>query len=264
MMIFKLAIHLLIIIFLTAFTQIGGIVYLLVILGLKSFDKKMKLVVFFVVYFLMTFAVVPYISPYFGRVKITNSDDLQPRSFFYILTNRNYVVPEMNEVLQSVAINFEKNNPGVKLIYLDANFPFFNGFPLLPHLSHNDGKKIDVTLMYKDGKGKLTNRKPSISGYGVYEGPTKNEYNQIDVCKHKGFWQYDFPKYLTLGRINHDIEFSNKGNRELIRLFLKQQKVGKIFIEPHLKSRLKLNNSKIRFHGCQAVRHDDHIHVQLR
>ncbi|MFT5619364.1 MAG: hypothetical protein ACI85I_002607, partial [Arenicella sp.] len=39
---------------------------------------------------------------------------------------------------------------------------------------------------------------------------------------------------------------------------------GKVFIEPHLKTRLGLENySKIRFHGCQAVRHDDHIHVQL-
>ncbi len=34
--------------------------------------------------------------------------------------------------------------------------------------------------------------------------------------------------------------------------------------KPHLKTRLKLSSAKIRFHGCQAVRHDDHIHVQLR
>ncbi|AUC16493.1 hypothetical protein BTO06_15635 [Tenacibaculum sp. SZ-18] len=263
-MIFKLVKHLLVIIFLTVFTQIGGVVYLLVIFGLKNFDNKIKLVVFLLMYVIISFVVVPCISPYFGRVRIVNSDYLQPRSFLYTLTNRNYVVPEMNEVLQSVAENYEKSKSGAKLIYLDANFPFFNGFPLLPHLSHNDGKKIDVTLMYKDGKGKLTNRKPSISGYGVYEEPIEKEYNQIDVCKQKGFWQYDFPKYLTFGRINLDLEFANEANKELINLFLKHQKVSKIFIEPHLKSRLKLNNSKIRFHGCQAVRHDDHIHVQLR
>ena len=30
------------------------------------------------------------------------------------------------------------------------------------------------------------------------------------------------------------------------------------------KTRLLLTSDKIRFHGCQAVRHDDHIHVQLK
>jgi hypothetical protein len=27
---------------------------------------------------------------------------------------------------------------------------------------------------------------------------------------------------------------------------------------------LGLTNNKIRFHGCHAVRHDDHLHVQLK
>ena len=33
---------------------------------------------------------------------------------------------------------------------------------------------------------------------------------------------------------------------------------------PHLKARLGLNSNKVRFHGCHAVRHDDHFHVQLK
>ena len=45
---------------------------------------------------------------------------------------------------------------------------------------------------------------------------------------------------------------------------LHQPNLGKVFIEPHLKDRMKLTNSKIRFHGCGAVRHDDHIHIQLK
>jgi hypothetical protein len=37
-----------------------------------------------------------------------------------------------------------------------------------------------------------------------------------------------------------------------------------MIVQPHLKSRLKLKSTKIRFHGCKAVRHDDHIHIQLK
>ena len=38
---------------------------------------------------------------------------------------------------------------------------------------------------------------------------------------------------------------------------------GKVFIEPHLADRLGATGEKIRFQGCRAARHDDHIHVQL-
>ena len=45
---------------------------------------------------------------------------------------------------------------------------------------------------------------------------------------------------------------------------IQNKAIKKIFIEPHLKTRWGLKNyQKIRYHGCHAVRHDDHIHVQL-
>ena len=260
----RIIIRFIIIVFLTVLTQVGGLIYLISILSFRRKTGRARLVYFTLIYLFTTYFIIPFIAPVFGREKIKNTDYLQPRSFFYTLTNRNYVSPELHKILTSVSERFEKKHNGIQVVYLDANFPFFNKFPLLPHLSHNDGKKIDLTLIYKDEKGKLTNRKPSISGYGVYENPTRKEYNQIDVCKRKGNWQYDFPKYLTFGRINTDIKFSNQANKELINLFLQYNQMGKIFIEPHLKSRLRLNHSKIRFHGCQAVRHDDHIHLQLR
>nr|WP_261337459.1 hypothetical protein [Rhizobium leguminosarum] len=37
----------------------------------------------------------------------------------------------------------------------------------------------------------------------------------------------------------------------------------KIFIEPHLKNALGIADSHIRFQGCRAARHDDHIHIQV-
>jgi hypothetical protein len=252
---------------LTVITQIGGIIYFVSILLIKKSTARQglkRIGIFVSLYLLATFLIVPSVAPFFGREKIIETEYLEAHSIFYKLANRNYVRPELNETLVRIANDFEKQNSGIKLIYLDANFPFIDKFPLLPHLSHNDGKKIDVSLIYKEENGKLTNKKPSVSGYGVYEKPTASEYNQNEVCKKRGNWQYDFPKYLTLGSVNKDIDFSEKGTRDLAMLILKQNTIGKLFIEPHLKNRLNLNYEKVRFHGCQAVRHDDHIHFQLR
>ena len=260
----RIILHIVIIALLTIITQIGGILYLLSLILIKKSNRRKRIGVFLILYLTSTFLIVPNIAPIFGREKIINTKTIQAHSFFYKLANRNYVRPKLNSALQNISIQLKKNNSKIKLIYLDANFPFINKFPLLPHLSHNDGKKIDISLVYENKNGELTNKKVSRSGYGVYENPTKKEYDQISGCKNKGYWQYDFPKYLTLGRVNKDIVFSEKGTREIMKIIVNQNEVGKIFIEPHLKNRLNLNSQKIRFLGCQAVRHDDHIHFQLK
>jgi len=134
---------------------------------------------------------------------------------------------------------------------------------LLPHLSHNDGKKIDISLIYEKENGAISEKQKSVSGYGVFVNSKANEFNQIKTCLEKGFFQYDYPKYITFGEINKNLVFSEKGTKRLINSILKNKNVGKIFIEPHLKKRMNLSNSRIRYHGCRAVRHDDHIHLQL-
>jgi len=265
--ILKITLHLFLCVLLTVLTQIGGVVYLISVFSIRAKAKKRRWKVagvFIGVYLVATFLIVPLVAPQFGREKIKNSDILQAHSVFYTLANRNYVRPELNITLGEIAIQFEKNNSGIKLIYLDANFPFIDGFPLLPHLSHDDGKKIDVSLIYEDSKGQITNKKPSVSGYGIYEGPKGLEFDMVAACKNMGYFQYDFPKYLSLGKIHGSILFSEKGTRELAQYIVRQDAIGKLFIEPHLKSRLNLRSEKVRFHGCRAVRHDDHIHFQLK
>ena len=227
-------------------------------------EKLIKRLGFFAaLYLIATFLIIPNIAPFFGREKIKETQHIKAHSFFYKLANRNYVKPALNKSLDEISIAFEKEHNGIHLVYLDANFPFIDKFPLLPHLSHNDGKKIDVSLVYEKQNGEITNKKKSISGYGVFETPKNTEIDQNTICNSKGYWQYDFPKYLTLGTVNNDLKFSEKGTSKLTREILKQKNTGKLFIEPHLKSRLRLTNNKVRFHGCQAVRHDDHIHFQL-
>ena len=178
-----------------------------------------------------------------------------------VLLNRNYVRPKLNDLLSNTGKKLNGSN--ITINYLDANFPFINKFPLLPHLSHNDGKKIDISLVYETQNGIITNKQKSVSGYGVFEAPKENEYDQINKCIRENFL-YDFPKHLTFGKINKKIVFSEKGTKKLIKNILKSSDVGKIFIEPHLKNRINLKNQKIRFHGCGAVRHDDHIHIELK
>ncbi|MDT7833506.1 hypothetical protein RQM59_14060 [Flavobacteriaceae bacterium S356] len=218
---------------------------------------------FTLLYVASSFLLIPNISPYFGRVQIKESKSIHAHSFFTKLLNRNYVTEEMNQVITNVAVQLQKEYSGIKVMYLDANFPFFDSFPLLPHLSHNDGKKIDLAFTYEETNGALTNLKKSRSGYGVFEHPNNKGLDQTTKCKKQGFWQYDYSKFVTFGEINNHLTFSNRANTRLINLIASHPKVEKIFVEPHLKHRLKLKSSKIRFQGCRSVRHDDHIHVQI-
>jgi len=149
-------------------------------------------------------------------------------------------------------------------VYFDANFPFIDQFPLLPHLSHNDGKKIDIALIYRDGSGNLTNRKKSISGYGAFVPIKTQEENRAAICFNQGYWQYEFSKYFSFGKINSELELDENATKKMIQILIADTRVKKIFLEPHLKQRFNLSHPKIRFHGCHSVRHDDHIHVEIK
>ena len=250
---------------LTVITQIGGIVLFFSLFFSKLWKKDFKFkktVTFIILYLIATLFITPYVSPFFGREKILNTSKIKPSNYMYVLLNRNYVRPALNKLLKQT--QHDLVDTGIEIRYLDANFPFINNFPLLPHLSHNDGKKLDLSLVYKSNNDKITTKQKSVSGYGVFESPKGNEYNQINVCFKKGFYQYDHQKYMTFGKINKALIFSKKGTKKLINSLLKNKTLGKLFIEPHLKHRLNLTNPKIRYHGCRAVRHDDHIHIQLK
>lgn len=251
----KLVGHILIITFLTALTQVGGFVWIITIILSKTKDWK-KRYVFPIIYLVFNILLVPSVAPIFGREKLpVFSNSLTPKNWFYPLAFRNYVNPELKNILLKSA-----KTSGIKITYLDANFPFYDGFPLLPHLSHNDGRKIDLSFMYLNKEGHPTNKKPSFSGYGAFinsNNPTSKN------CINKGYWQYNFTKYLSFGT-DKELSFDKSSTKKLIQHLLSHSETQKIFIEPYLKSNLNLQDSRIRFHGCQAVRHDDHIHLQIK
>ena len=56
----------------------------------------------------------------------------------------------------------------VRINYFDANHPFYKGYPLIPHLSHNDGKKLDLGFVYNEiDNNQISPNTPSVIGYGI-------------------------------------------------------------------------------------------------
>lgn len=257
-------------------TQVGGLIYLLSFSTYKFIDKwtenkyfqvVLRFTSFLTIYCLTTFLIVPFIAKPLGRVPLpfTETNNLQPLNILTCFLNRNYVRPELKQTAFDVAKQMNEKSPGTTINYLDANFPFINKFPLFPHLSHNDGKKLDLSFCYIDNKtSQPTNLCPSFIGYGICEEPLSGEKNTSDFCSENGYWQYSILRKVIPQGNKQNFTFDSNKTKDLINLFASQQTIGKIFIEPHLKTRMKLTTDKIRFHGCQAVRHDDHIHIQLK
>ncbi|MEM6967072.1 MAG: hypothetical protein AAF573_20080, partial [Bacteroidota bacterium] len=213
--------------------------------------------------------IVPPVAKKYGRValpiKATADAPIKAGNLLLYLTNRHYVKPILKEAYVAIAQKVAKRHDGAQLVHLDANFPFWDGFPLLPHLSHDDGEKLDIAFLYKNEKTKqFYNNTFSFIGYGVVERPRKGEWNQAQQCEKKGKWQYSLLEKITWSKVAQGYEFDEAVNRYLLQQIANHPEVQKIFIEPHLKKRMRLDRyKKIRFHGCHAVRHDDHIHFQL-
>ena len=231
------------VILLTVFTQIGGIIWSLNWLVTSLFFRKnksksystyfaIKFILFLGFYLFATFAVVPLAAEkYSNRVAlpIFTENNLQPTSLWTCILNRHYVRPELKNTLFSIGKNFKNKYPTSKVSYLDANFPFYNGFPLLPHLSHNDGKKIDLSFFYLDKETqKPTNDKPSFSGYGIYESPKKGEHNQPAICL-KQSWYYEIGKYAKVYSNEENYSFDATRTKYLMTLIAEEISIKKFF-----------------------------------
>ncbi len=264
-LILKLLFHLLVVLLLTLLTQVGGVVWLITILVFNKtkFKRRWFIPSFLTFYLACTFLIVPLVASVDGRVPlpVSKSGKIAPHNLITVILNRHYVKEELLKELNVISKEFTKTHSSTKLIYLDANFPFIDGFTLLPHRSHNDGRKIDLAFIYTKSNN-ITNSKPSRSGYGFFEEPRKGEYNQPKACLLNDYWQYDFTKHLTLGS-SSKYKFDENSTKDLLLIILNRAKTHKVFIEPHLKTRLKIDHAKCRYHGCKAVRHDDHIHYQI-
>ncbi len=115
--------HGMIVLFLTALTQIGGLAWLLALF----FRRR---VLAFVAAYVALAGAALLIAPQFGRVAVTCWRDgpLQVQSWSYCLANRTYLAPELLSALEDAAEDVAAQYPGTVTQLLDAGFPFGNGF----------------------------------------------------------------------------------------------------------------------------------------
>jgi hypothetical protein len=268
-MIYRAILRFIIFFVLTLLTQIGGLIYLLVLLFARIFgwkDRAAIYVVFIIFYAGASFAST-YIAPVFGRVAIpctfTKLDSLKTAHPIFCALNRNYVTKDLAALLKKASQVVNDKYPGTITLMLDGSFPFVTGFPLLPHLSHHDGRKVDLAFYYQDGKGGyLPGYMKSPIGYWGYTQPREGEsspcedYNKLSL-------RWDFNSLQKKWR---DYKLEPLRNAFLLNWLTnegRQYGLEKILLEPHIKSRLNLKSDLIRFQGCRAARHDDHIHLQV-
>ncbi|MBO9445438.1 hypothetical protein [Ruegeria sp. R14_0] len=245
----RILLHTSIVLILTLLTQIGGIAWII------ALCFKRRLISFVLAYVALSVAAI-WIAPQFGRVALDCSSDgpLQVQSWMYCALNRNYVSPELAEVLHDTALEMDQLHPGTITLVLDANFPFLDGFPLLPHLSHDDGEKADLAFYYADEDGYLKGATRSPIGYFAFEkGATDCEKRWPSLR-----WDFEFLQPLW-----HSHIVDNQRMQSVLAILSKDERVSKVFVEPHLIDTLGSSHPKIRFQGCRAARHDDHIHFQL-
>ncbi|WP_342078763.1 hypothetical protein [Yoonia sp. SS1-5] len=255
--------HGLAIILLTLISQLGGIAWLVAIV-LRPVARFWTV---FVLAYLGLSVGAHYVAPGFGRVPLPCLDagptQIAVLNPVYCALNRNYVDPALKSHADALAAQMHDDFPGTRTRALDAGFPFVEGFPLLPHLSHDDGQKLDLALYYTDQDGTYQlGRARSPIGYWAFEQPPANAATLCDADGGFGLrWDMDWAQsYMRPWPLDED-------RTAAALAWLANNPTGTdyaVFVEPHLAERLGVNADVIRFQGCQAARHDDHIHLQFQ
>jgi hypothetical protein len=257
--------HALIVTGLTLLTQIGGLAYLIALLATKRWrsteaSRWLRAVYLatatLLIYAAASIVVVPPLAGLFGRERVPCTST----TFAGCVLNRIYVKPKtvalIAELDRAVASRFPSSNVTV----LEGSFPFVDGFPLPPHLSHHDGRKVDFAFFYRDASGRPVARgSPSPIGYFHFQQPRPADREPCAGRFTPLRWDFAWlqPREPAWA-------LDEERTRAMILWLKAHPDVKRIFIEPHLADRLDVGGGKVRFQGCQAARHDDHLHVEVR
>lgn len=257
---------------LTLLTEVGGLVLWLAYgIGETLHHRHRKIitsVAFITLYSIATLAILPAVAPLFGRVALNCFADGEhayaANSPLYCVLNRHYVTPKVKRVLEDLSVRMAQKHPGSVVSYLDAGFPLGIGIPLLPHLSHNDGRKLDLAFFYKNKNtgSPIPKGGAWFIGYWAF-APAWALQNTNPASPKDGVLRWRL-NWLQWAFIDHELDKTR--TTDLVR-FLTQgpgtRQVQRLFLEPNLKHHLGLKSAKIGFAGWNAARHDDHLHFQV-
>ncbi len=257
--------HAFIVVALTLLTQIGGVAYVIALLATRRWRRAQLsrwrratyltvATVFF--YTIASIAIVPPLAGLLGRERVPCSS----ATLAGCALSRTYLKPKTLALIAALDHGMTSRFPRSNVTILEGSFPFFDGFPLPPHLSHHDGRKVDLAFFYRDANGQpIASGSPSPIGYFHFQQPRAGEREpcagRITPLRWNLAWlQPKEPAWVL----------DEERTRAMILWLKARPEVTRIFIEPHLAGRLGVNGGKVRFQGCQAARHDDHLHVEIR
>ncbi|MEC7986821.1 MAG: hypothetical protein VX278_16755 [Myxococcota bacterium] len=262
-------IRILIVIILTVFTQVGGIL-VWPTLGISSDDigwkyRLRRWLYPMGVYFLGNLILLPLVAPLWSMEALpcNNSSFLQPRSSLTCLMNRHYLKKDAKQSILRVSQRMERIYPRSNLHYLDANFPI-PYMHMLPHLNHSKGNALDLSFIWRNPKSKAFTPSPSPIGYlGFSQPETPRACNPQDIYRVYGplalklRWDFSFLQPLFPKREIDPIQ-----NKTLISFLSIQPEIQFIVFEPHLHR--TLSNKKVVSNSCKVARHDDHMLLLFR
>jgi hypothetical protein len=248
--------HTLIVSLLSLLTQIGGVAYLAALPATWRWRRVSRwrhtaylATATVVIYAVASIAIVPPLAAQFGRVRIPCATS----TWVGCVLNRTYARPQLAELIDMLNMRLAHDYPGSRVTVLDAGFPFFDGFPLPPHLSHHDGRKVDLAYFYRDARP-IARGSPSPVGYFHYQQPRAGDHEpcvgRITPLRWDFAWlQPKEPAWVL----------DEERARAMVLWLKGRPEVTRILIEPHLAQRLGVSGGKVRFQGCFAARHDDHL-----
>ncbi len=186
------------------------------------------------------------------RLPCFGAAHLRPATALTCALGRNYARPEARAAVERAAARVAETHPGVRVTFLDAGTR--GGGRLWPHRTHGSGGEIDLALFFESLDGAPRARPPRWLGYGAYEPRGATEPDPCTGAKRPA--DFGDPPAHRRWRLDE------ARTTALIAALVDDDAVTRVFLAPHLAARLDVaGHPKVRFAGCHAARHDDHVHV---